>query len=69
VASPCPPTRRRECLRQYFPKGTDLSGYTQRELDAVADELNDRPREKLDWLKPVEAFNKLLLDADGAPTT
>jgi transposase, IS30 family len=56
-------------LRQYFPKGTDLSGYTQAELDAVADELNDRPRETLGWLKPTEVFNKFLLDATGAPTS
>ena len=41
-------------LRQYFPKGTDLSGYTQAELDAVADELNNRPRETHGWLKPTE---------------
>jgi IS30 family transposase len=56
-------------LRQYFPKGTDLSGYTQAELDAVADELNDRPRETLSWKKPTEVLNKLLLEASGAPTT
>lgn len=56
-------------LRQYFPKGTDLSGYTQAELDVVADELNDRPRQTLDWLKPAEVLNKLLLEAGGAPTT
>ncbi|EME54117.1 integrase [Amycolatopsis decaplanina DSM 44594] len=49
-------------LRQYFPKGTDLSGYSQDELDAVADELNDRPRQTLGWLKPIEAFSKVLLD-------
>lgn len=55
-------------LRQYFPKGTDLSGYTQAELDAVADELNDRPRQTLGWLKPTEVLNKLLLQAGGAPT-
>ncbi|GLY71019.1 hypothetical protein Atai01_76380 [Amycolatopsis taiwanensis] len=50
-------------MRQYFPKGTDLSGYTQQELDKVADELNNRPRQTLDWLKPTEAFNNLLLDS------
>jgi transposase, IS30 family len=56
-------------LRQYFPKGTDLSGYTQAELDAVADELNGRPRETLGWLKPAEVLNKLLIEAGGALTT
>lgn len=56
-------------LRQYFPKGTDLSGYSQAELDAVADELNDRPRETLNWKKPAEVLNKLLMDAGGALTT
>ncbi|MFI6308515.1 IS30 family transposase [Amycolatopsis thailandensis] len=49
-------------LRQYLPKGTDLSGYSQGELDAIADELNDRPRQTLGWLKPIEAFGKVLLD-------
>jgi IS30 family transposase len=39
-------------LRQYFPKRTDLSGFTQRELDAVAQELNERPRQTLGWVTP-----------------
>ncbi|MEX7575488.1 IS30 family transposase [Pseudomonas aeruginosa] len=43
-------------LRQYFPKGTDLSGYSQEQLDAVADELNGRPRMTLGWRKPLEVY-------------
>ena len=56
-------------LRQYFPKGTDLSNYTQAELDAVADELNNRPHQTLGWLKPTEVLNEFLVKAGGAYTT
>ena len=41
-------------LRQYFPKGTDLSTLTDADLDRVADELNDRPRKRLGFYKPSE---------------
>ena len=47
-------------LRQYFPKGTDLSGYTQAQLDAVAAELNGRPRQTLGWETPSEAFARVV---------
>jgi len=50
-------------LRQYFPKGTDLSGYTQAELDSVADKLNTRPRETLGWRTPAEKLEFLLAAA------
>ena len=43
-------------LRQYFPKGTELGVFTQKQLDAVAAELNVRPRQTLEWMTPSEAF-------------
>jgi transposase, IS30 family len=49
-------------LRQYFPKGTDLSGYHPDYLAFVADELNDRPRKRLDWKTPKEKLRELLSD-------
>jgi IS30 family transposase len=48
-------------LRQYFPKGTDLAAHNQDELDRVAAELNQRPRQTLDWHTPAEKMTQLLL--------
>ncbi len=44
-------------LRQYFPKGTDLARWNAQHLDAVAAELNSRPRKILGWRTPAEAFD------------
>jgi IS30 family transposase len=45
-------------LRQYLPKSADLSQCTQRELDAIARSLNNRPRQTLGWVTPSQAFAK-----------
>jgi transposase, IS30 family len=51
-------------LRQYFPKGSDLAVHDQAQLDAVARELNDRPRQTLRWMKPSEALAKIVALTD-----
>jgi IS30 family transposase len=47
-------------LRQYFPKGIDISNYTQAQLNAVARKLNERPRKTLNYETPAERFSQLV---------
>ena len=54
-------------VRQYLPKGTDLSGYSQMQLDAIADEINNRPRKTLNAYSPLEAYRDKLLNHHAAP--
>jgi IS30 family transposase len=57
-------------LRQYFPKGTDLSVHSADDLAAVAAALNARPRKTLGWRTPAEAFDQVLRSAHtGVATT
>lgn len=53
-------------LRQYFPKGTDLSVHTPERLAEVAAELNSRPRKTLGWATPAQTLEKLLLARSAA---
>jgi IS30 family transposase len=53
-------------LRQYFPKGTDLSLHAPEDLEAVATALNGRPRKALGWRTPAEALDELLTAAQTA---
>src|SRR3982075_3242346 len=58
-------------LRQYFPKGTDLSRHSAEEIEAVAHTLNTRPRKTLGWKTPAEAFDEhlRLLQQAGVAST
>ena len=47
-------------VRQFLPKGTDLSGYSQEQLDAIADLMNNRPRQTLGWTSPHEVYKQWL---------
>ncbi|MGH7643385.1 MAG: IS30 family transposase [Candidatus Dormibacteria bacterium] len=47
-------------LRQYFPKGSDLSAFTEGQLDSVAQELNERPRQTLGWMTPSQRLAELV---------
>src|SRR5947207_1984947 len=56
-------------LREYLPKGTDLSVHTAAQLQAIADELNDRPRKRFGYHTPREQLAKLIADNQRVATT
>jgi IS30 family transposase len=56
-------------LREYLPKGTDLRPYSPGQLQAIAAELNDRPRKRLGFRTPAEEFARLLAEDQRVATT
>jgi len=58
------PTDAPSLLRQYFPKGTDLSVHDEVKLQEVADSLNTRPRQTLGWKTPAEAYAETVAMTD-----
>jgi len=51
-------------LRQYFPRNTDLSVHSAAHLNAVARQMNNRPRQTLNWMKPCEVFGQAVASID-----
>ena len=51
-------------IRQYLPKGTDLSAHSQTDLDAIAYQLNIRPRKRFDFRCPIEVITDVVLSAN-----
>ena len=56
-------------VRQYLPKGTDLLGYIQEQLDVIADEINNGPRKTLNAYSPLEVYQEMLITYHDAPAT
>ena len=56
-------------LRQYMPKGTDLSLFSQDELDGIADSMNNRPRATHAWHTPLEVFARTLASSHQPPAS
>jgi len=56
-------------IREYFPKGTDLSVHDPEELAYVAAEINSRPRKRLNWETPAEVFERLLSETGSVANT
>ena len=52
-------------LRDYFPKGTDLSVHTPADIARVAAEVNDRPRKTLGWQRPADLFDSAIATANA----
>ena len=52
-------------LRQFLPKGADLRQFTQRDLDAIAKLMNDRPRKTLGWRTPAQALAEEIAKSDA----
>lgn len=55
-------------LRQYLPKGTDLAGHSQADLDAMAAKLNNRPRKLHGFRTPLQVYHELLAKSEGTAT-
>lgn len=55
-------------MRQYLPKGTDLSGHSQKQLDAIADQINNRPRTGLGKRSPLAFYQEPLLNSPQQST-